>query len=66
MINNKPAGTAITDAHGDAVLHTEQYAGNPQAWVQALGGGYEAEYKGSTNDKPSKAYDGAGGQAGRG
>ncbi|MBL1110585.1 hypothetical protein JK361_39625 [Streptomyces sp. 5-8] len=60
MINNKAAGTAITDANGDAVLHTKQYAGDPQAWVQALGGGYTAEYKGSKNYKPSKAYGGAG------
>lgn len=60
MLGNKVAGHAVTDANGDAVLRSKQYAGDPQAWIQGLSGGYTAVYKGTKSYKPSTANAGAG------
>lgn len=60
MVGNKVAGSAITDANGDATLRSKQYAGDPQAWAQGLSGGYTAVFKGGKNYKPSTANAGAG------
>ncbi|MFI1202702.1 Ig-like domain-containing protein [Streptomyces sp. BHT-5-2] len=54
-VDGREVGTGTTDANGEAVIQSGQYAGDPQMWVQALGNGYTAIYNGSKKYKPAKA-----------
>lgn len=54
-VSGTQAGTALTDANGDATMQSKAYLGDPQSWVGGLGEGYQADYRGTKEWLPSHA-----------